>query len=101
MRSVGQVAAVEQLQELDDELDVANAAVARLDVAGVGALAVRALLDAAFERLDAGDVGPAQVAAIDPRFELFEKLAAQVQVAGDRPGLDHRPAVPRCGPTTS
>ena len=33
VRKVGQVAAVEQLQELDDELDVANAAVAGLDVA--------------------------------------------------------------------
>ena len=32
---LGQVAAVEQLQELDDELDVADAAVAGLHVAGV------------------------------------------------------------------
>ena len=32
VRSCGQVAAVEQLQELDHELDVADAAVAGLDV---------------------------------------------------------------------
>ena len=53
-----------------------------------------ALLDPPLERLDAGDVGPAQVAAIDPRLELFEKLAAQVQVAGDGPGLDVRLPLP-------
>ena len=82
-----QIAAVEQLQELDDEFDVANAAVAGLDIVAVGPFAVRALLDAALEGLDARDVGPAEIAAIDPRFELVEKLAAQVQVAGDRAGL--------------
>ena len=36
---LGQVAAVEQLQELDGELDVADAAVAGLDVAVVGPFA--------------------------------------------------------------
>ncbi len=48
------------------ELDVANAAVAGLHVARIAAFEMRALLDAAFQRLDAGDVGAAQVAAIDP-----------------------------------
>ena len=38
---LGQIAAVEQLQELDDELDVADAAAAGLHVAGVAAVAVR------------------------------------------------------------
>ena len=36
-----QIAAVEQLQELDDEFDVADAAVAGLDVARVGPFACR------------------------------------------------------------
>ena len=36
----GQVAAVEQLQELDDEFDVADAAVAGFDVAAVGPFAL-------------------------------------------------------------
>ena len=42
-----QRAAVEQLQELDHELDVANAAVARLHVSQIAAFAFHALLDAA------------------------------------------------------
>ena len=37
---LGQVAAVEQLQELDHELDVADAAVAGFDVAHVGPFAL-------------------------------------------------------------
>ena len=35
-RATGQVAAIEQLQELDGEFDVANAAVAGLDLAVAG-----------------------------------------------------------------
>ena len=61
------------------------------------ALAVRPLLDPPLQGLDAADVGLAQVAAIDPGLELFEKLAAQVEVAGHGPGLDVAPAAPRCG----
>ena len=76
------VAAVEQLQKLDDELDVANAALPRLHVKGVFPLRVGAVLDAAFERLDAGDIGQGQVAAIDPRLEIGEELLPQVEVAG-------------------
>ena len=79
----GQIAAVEQLQELNHELDVADAAVAGLDVVGVGSFDVGPLLDAALERLDARDVGAAQVAAIDPRFELFEELSPEIEIAGD------------------
>ena len=70
-----------------DELDVANAAVAGFDVAAVGPFAAAALLDAALEGLDAGDVGQAQIAAIDPRFELVEKLAAPVRDRRPRAGL--------------
>ena len=83
----GQVAAVEELQELDDELHVADAAVAGLHVAVVGAVA-RVCCSMRRFSADAGDVGAAQVAAVDPRPELFEELPAQVQVAGGGPGLD-------------
>ena len=56
-----QGAAVEQLQELDHELDVADAAVAGLHVAQVAAFVFGVLLDAALERLDARDVGQAEI----------------------------------------
>ena len=55
---------------------------------------MRALLDPPLEGLDAGDVGPAQVAAIDPRLELLEEFVAQIQIAGDRPGFDERLPLP-------
>ena len=84
---LGQVGAVEQLQELDHELDVANAAVADLHVADL-VVAVDLLLDPPLQGLDAADVGPAQVTAVDPGRKLREELVAQVQVAGNGPGLD-------------
>ena len=40
---------------------------------------LRALFDAPLEGLDAGDVGPAQIAAINPRLELLEELLAQFE----------------------
>ena len=86
VRTLGQVAAVEQLQELDHELDVADAAAAGLHVALRAAFAVRALLDPPLEGLDAADVGPAQVAAVDPRAELFEELALRGQDRRRRAG---------------
>ena len=79
------VAAVEQLQELDHELDIADASLAGLHVRGVFALRERTMLDAALERLDARDVGQGQVATIDPGFEIAKKLFAQVQIAGHGP----------------
>ena len=80
---LGQVAAVEQLEELDDELDVADAAAAGLHVAGAAADVERLLLDPPLQGLDAADVGVAQVAAIDPGRERFEKLACPA--TGRRP----------------
>ena len=47
-----------------------------------------------FRALMPRDVGAAQVAAVDPRLELLQKLAPQIQVAGDRPGLDERLPLP-------
>ncbi len=87
---VGQVAAVEQLQELDGELDVADAAVAGLDlvvaVAGLPGL----LLDAPLQRLDLVDLGDAEILAIDERLDGLQELLAQAQVAGDGADLDQR-----------
>ena len=78
---LGQRAAVEQLQELDHEFDVADAAVAGFDLAVVGPGALRLLLDAAFERLDARNVGRGQIAAVNPGRERFQKFALQLQPA--------------------
>ena len=85
---LGQVAAVEQLEELDHELDVADAAAAGFHVADASAQTEGLLLDPPLQGLDAADVGVAQVAAVDPRPKRGEKLVAQREVAGHRPGLD-------------
>ncbi len=89
-----QIAAVEQLQELDHELDVANAAAPGFDVVGVVAFTDRAPLDATLQGLDAGDVGQAQVTAIDPGFEIIEESFAQFEIAGHDARLDERLAFP-------
>src|SRR5262245_63685313 len=65
----GQVTAVEELQELDDEFDVANAAASRFDITAIAAFDFGVSFDASFERPDAGNVGQAEVAAINPRFQ--------------------------------
>ena len=112
---LGQIAAVEQLEKLDDELDVADAAAAGFHVAGKSGdwlrapmrerwdqrgrrgvcprcfrrpAAERKLLDPPFQGLNAADVGVAQIAAVDPRPERFQKLVAQREIAGHGPGLD-------------
>ena len=94
VRTSGKCAAIEELQELDHEFDVANAAAAGLHVPQVGPFALGPPLDPPLERLDAGDIGEAQVAAIDPGLEPFEQLAAELAVAGDRPGLHVRLPLP-------
>ena len=92
---LGQVGAVEKLEELDHELDVPNAAVAGLDVSGVGLLVVRLFLDASLQRLDPGDVGPVQVAAVDPGAQPVEERAAQLEIAGGGSGFDKGLTLPR------
>ena len=59
-----------------------------------GPLIPRAILDPTFQRLDARDVGTAQIPTINPGLKLFEKLASKLQVPGDRPGLDQCLAPP-------
>ena len=81
------VAAVQELEELDRELDVTDAAAAMLDVGGIDPLPHRPLLDPPLERLDARDVGPRQPAAIDPRRKLVKQPVPQRLVARDAAGL--------------
>src|SRR5205807_921494 len=56
LADLGQVAAVEELKELNRELNVADAAVSGLDLAAGLSCLRRALFDLALERLDAVDL---------------------------------------------
>ena len=72
----GQVAAVEQLQELDGELDVADAAAAGLHLRSRRSPTRPALLlDLPLQRLDLVDLGEAEVFAVDERLDGREELA--------------------------
>ena len=92
---LGELAAVEQLEELDHELDVANPPPAglHLDLGGPGR--ERALLDPPLHRLDLGDLGRSQIPAVDERGDRGEEVGPQRQIPGDRPALDERLALPR------
>ena len=78
LADLGQVAAVEQLQELDGELDVADAAVAGLDLGVAVAGPAGLVLDAPLQRLDLVDLGEAEILAIDERLDGLEELLAQL-----------------------
>ena len=58
-----------------------------LTFAIVGPFAFAPLLDPPLEGFDAGDVGPAEVAAIDPRFELLEQVPGPIRDRRPRGGL--------------
>ncbi len=73
----GIFAAMQQLQELDDEFDVANAAAPGLDLDFRGPGRNGALLDPPLEGLDLGDLGGAQITAKDERLDLLAKRLAQ------------------------
>ena len=64
---LGILAAVQQLEKLDHELDVANSTVARLDLEIGPAGRDRALFDPPLQRLDLRDLAGTQVAAVDER----------------------------------
>src|SRR5262249_60761161 len=85
---LGDAAAVQKLQELDGELDVADAAAAGLDVVVAAAGAAGLLLDAPLQRLDLVDLAEAQVLAVDERLDVPDEAFAELQVAGDRAPLD-------------
>src|SRR5262249_1911245 len=94
MAHLRRLPAVEELEELDDELDVADAAAADLDLDLRSAGREGPLLDPPFHRLDLADLGTAQVTAIDERRDRVQEGMAQLEVAGDRAALDQRLALP-------
>src|SRR5206468_1968077 len=69
-----QVAGVEELEELDGELDVADAAMPGLDLGAADAGVTRLLLDAALQRLDLVDLRETQILAVDERLDGLEEL---------------------------
>ena len=89
-------AAEDELLGLDEELDLADAAAAELEVVArhrhqlVAARGVNLPL----HRMDVGDGGVIEILAPDERRELGEKARAEVEIAGGRPRLDHRRAFP-------
>ena len=89
-------AAGDQLLGLDEELDLADAAAAELDVvAGDGDLLVAAMIvDLALDRMDVGDRGEVEVFPPDIGRQLGEEGLAGRDVAGDRARLDQRGALP-------
>ena len=93
---LGQVVAVGELEKLDRELDIANAAVAGLHI-GVGRAALGGLLlDAALEDLDFVDLGKAQIFAIYVRLDGGHEGMAEFDIAGHWTNLDE--GLPLPGP---
>ena len=82
------LAAVEELEELDDELDVADAAVAGLDLDLGGAGGESALFDPPLHRLDFADLRAAQVTAVNEGCDGVQESFSEVKVAGDGSALD-------------
>ena len=91
---LGILAAVQELEELDDELDVADAAAPGLDLEVGGPGRDGALLDPTLHRLDLADLGAAEVAAVDERRDRVEEGPAEVEVAGEGAALDQGLALP-------
>src|SRR6478609_9597792 len=65
------------------------------DISSFAILEFRAFFDPPFERLNARDVGQAEILAINPRFQTSEKLIAQLTVTGNRACFDERLPLPR------
>src|SRR5690606_32386394 len=92
----GPAARVDELQRLDEELDLADAADAVLDVeARVDAAGVELDLDLLVERRDLVDDGGRGRARVDEGLQRGHQLLAQLHVAGARPRLEPRLALPR------
>ena len=91
---LGVLATVEKLQELDDELDIADAAVAGLDLDGGGPGRDRPLLDPPLHRLDLTDLGTAQIPPVDERGDRRQEIGAEVEVARHGATLDQRLPLP-------
>ena len=89
--------AVHQLQQLDGELDVAQSALAQLELpTGVAGRDVRD--DPLAHRLRVGDEVLPIGGAPHHRSHHVDEVPAQLEVAGARPGLEHRLELPGLGP---
>ena len=86
----------DQLLRLDEELDLADAAAAELDVVPLHRDLAMALvrMDLALDRMDVGDRRVVHVFAPDVGLQLLQKRFARREVAGHRARLDHRGALP-------
>ena len=91
------VAAVDQLQQLDRELDVAQSARAELELAGPDP-GGHEFLDASAHRLDLGDEVLAFAGRPHHRHQRRHVLRAEFCVAHRRAGLQQRLELPRLGP---
>ena len=88
--------APDELLGLDEQLDCADAAGAQFYVvAGPGDLAAAAMgVDLALDRMDVLDRREVQVLAPQKGLQAVEEVRPGGRVAGHRPGLDHRRALP-------
>ena len=90
-------AAVDDLEELDRELDVADAAAAALHLGELLAAAPDVLLEADLRAPDVVDRGLVQVARVDRAGDAVDEGGAEGCVARGRARLDHRLALPGGG----
>ena len=89
-----ELATVQQLQELDDKLDIANTAPANFHILGHGAGTNRFLFHLPLEQLDVDNVTMAEERPIDPRIHPLTNASSQIQTARHRASLDPRLAFP-------
>src|SRR5207237_9562578 len=94
MADFREVAAVEQLEKLNGELNITNAAVAGfcVEIAGTGLGGL--VLDAAFDRLDLVDLAETQILAVDERLDDRQEFLAQFEVASHGADRDEGLAFP-------
>src|SRR5690606_34093586 len=89
-------AAVDELVDLDEELDLADAAAAALEVeAGAERLALRVMIaDQPADRLDFTDRAEIEAASPDEGMDRIEEIAAERRIAGAEAGADEGGALP-------
>src|SRR5690606_25508186 len=87
----GKPAARYQLLGLHEELDLADTATAELDVVPLDRNFTMPLvgMDLALDRMDIRDRGVVEVLAPDVWLKLLQERVARLDVASDRPRLDH------------
>ena len=92
----GMAPARDQLLRLHEELDLADAAAAELDVVAFDRDLVVALVGGhlALHRVHVGDRAVVEILAPDERRDLLQERLAEREIAGARPRLDHRGAFP-------